>query len=196
MGPKHLRTLLKPTQLCAVSHCERSVAPLKTVDIDIYGLHADYHPLTERALGLIGRGPRAPDRRPEGDHRVLSCKHLDTLAFIPTESYVQDTIDNLNNESHQPSNRSKRPACMVTGLKIARGASYLLRVSNGESVVQSSFRESDDLIVGFKVIQVWLDRKGEVKFKEYNKNAVMDFETLSEDDPAPPFLFNGYPLMI
>ncbi|KAG4260183.1 hypothetical protein FPRO03_02006 [Fusarium proliferatum] len=167
-----------------------------SVDIDIYGLHADRHPLTERALGLIGRGARAPDRRPEGDHRVISCKHLDTLAFIPTESYVRDTIDNLDDESYKPSSRSKRPVYMVTGLKIARGASYSSRVSNRESVMQSSFRESDDFIVAFKVVQVWIDRKGEVKYKEYSKKAVMEFETPAEDDPAPPFLFTGYPLVI
>ncbi|RKL33994.1 hypothetical protein BFJ72_g9776 [Fusarium proliferatum] len=32
----------------------------ESVDIDIYGLHADRHTLTERALGLIGRGSRHP----------------------------------------------------------------------------------------------------------------------------------------
>ncbi|CCT68091.1 uncharacterized protein FFUJ_06854 [Fusarium fujikuroi IMI 58289] len=145
-----------------------------SVDIDIYGLHADRHPLTERALGLIGRGPRAPDRRPEGDHRVTSCKHLDTLAFIPIESYVRDTIDNLDDESYKPSSRSKRPVYMATGLKIA----------------------PEDFIVAFKVVQVWLDRKGEVKYKEYNKKAVMEFETSAEDDTATPFLFTSYPLVI
>ncbi|CZR43690.1 uncharacterized protein FPRO_07393 [Fusarium proliferatum ET1] len=144
-----------------------------SVDIDIYGLHADRHLLPERALGLIGRGPCAPDRRPEGDQRVISCKHLDTLAFIPTESYVRDSIDNLDDESYKPSSRSKRPV-----------------------VVQSSFRESDDFIVASKVVQVWLDRKGEVKYKEYNKKAVMEFETSAEDDPATAFLFTGYPLVI
>ncbi|SCV28601.1 uncharacterized protein FFB14_01819 [Fusarium fujikuroi] len=111
-------------------------------------------------LGTDWPGLAAPDRRPEGDHRVISCKHLDTLAFIPTESYVRDTIDNLDDESYKPSSRSKPPVYMVTGLKIARGASYSSRVSNRESVVQSSFRESDDFIVAFKVVQVWLDRKG------------------------------------
>lgn len=192
----------------------------ESVDIDIYNLHSNHHPLTERALGLIGRGPRAPDRRREGDYMVVSCKHLDTLAFNPTESYVKDTIENLG-ESHKPSSRYKRPVYMVTGLKIARGASYSSRftsrvafgrdfslprnrlvslavslASDRKIVVQSRFGESDPFIVAFKVVQVWLDHKGEVKYKEYNKKAVMEFQELSEDDTAPTFPSDGKPLAI
>ncbi|KAG5804777.1 hypothetical protein H9Q74_009814 [Fusarium xylarioides] len=101
-----------------------------SVDIDILNLHSDHHPLTERALGLVGRGPRAPSRHPEGDHKVISCEHLDTLGFTPTEYYVKDTIENLDDECLKPSSRFKRPVYMVTGLKIARGAKYSSRVSS------------------------------------------------------------------
>ncbi|PNP80375.1 hypothetical protein FNYG_05974 [Fusarium nygamai] len=192
-----------------------------SVDIDIYDLHTDHHPLTERALGLIGRGPRAPDRRPEGDHMVVSCDHLATLGFNPTESYVKDTIENLDSERHKPSSRFKRPVYMVTGLKIARGAKYSSRVSSrvvvgrdfvlprnplvsltvslshrNESVVESNWSNSDGFIVAFKVVQVWINRKGEVKFKEYNKKAVMEFETSSEEETARTLLSEGGTLAI
>ncbi|KAF5578019.1 major facilitator superfamily MFS-1 [Fusarium pseudocircinatum] len=192
-----------------------------SVDIDILDLHSDHHPLMERALGLIGRGPRAPSRRPEGDHKVLSCKYLDTLAFVPTESYVKDTIENLDDESFKPSRKFKRPVYMVTGLKIARGASYSSRVSSraasgrdlvlprnpiisldvslarhNESIMELVRGESDDFIVAFKVVQVWVNHKGEVKFKEYNKKAVIEFETSSEDENVPIFSNDGEPIAI
>ncbi|KAF5686935.1 major facilitator superfamily MFS-1 [Fusarium circinatum] len=188
------------------------------IDIDILDLHSDHHPLMERALGLIGRGRRAPSRRPEGDHKVLSCKHLDTLAFVPTESYVKDTIENLDDESYKPSSKFKRPVYMVTGLKIARGASYSSRVTSrvafgrdfalprnpivsldvslayhNENIMEFSWGESDDFIVAFKVVQVWVNHKGEVKFEGYNKKAVMEFETSSEDENAPN---DGMPIAI
>ncbi|KAF5627034.1 major facilitator superfamily MFS-1 [Fusarium sp. NRRL 52700] len=197
--------------------------PVETQDsvyIDIYDLHTDHHPLTERVLGLIGRGPHAPDRRPEGDHMVVSCKHLDTLGFTPTKSYVKDTIESLG-ESHKPSSRFKRPVYMVTGLKIARDASYSSRVSTREvvgrdfvrprnpftslavrlayrieTVVSSSWRVPDGFIVAFKVVQVWINHKGEVKFKEYNKKAVMEFEAAFEDENAPIFPNDGKPIAI
>ncbi|KAF5626834.1 major facilitator superfamily MFS-1 [Fusarium tjaetaba] len=171
----------------------------------VLNLHSDHRPLTERALGLIGRGPRAPSRRPEGEYTVISCEHLDTLGFTPTESYVKDTIENLDDECLKPSSRSKRPVYMVTGLKIARGAKYSSRVSSravvgrdfslprnplvslavsfghhSESVMESSWSSLVDFIVAFKVVQVWINHKGEVKFEEYNKKAVMEFEPSSE----------------
>ncbi|KAF5563748.1 acetylxylan esterase precursor [Fusarium phyllophilum] len=192
-----------------------------SVDIDILNLHSNHHPLTERALGLIGRGPRAPSRHPEGDHKVISCEHLDTLGFTPSESYIKDTIENLDDECLKPSSRFKRPVYMVTGLKIARGAKYSSRISNrvvvgrdfalprnplvslgvsfvhrSESVVESSWTNSDGFIVAFKVVQVWINHEGEVKFKEYNKNAVMEFETASEDETAPTFPSDGGTLAI
>ncbi|KAF5253684.1 hypothetical protein FANTH_1375 [Fusarium anthophilum] len=189
-----------------------------SVDIEILDVHSDHRPLMERALGLIGRGPRAPSRRPEGDHKVLSCKHLDTLAFNPTESYVKDIIENLDDESYKPSSRFKRPVYMVTGLKIARGASYSSRVTSrvafgsdfslprnpivsldvslahhNENIMEFGWGESDDFIAAFKMVQVWVNHKGEVKFEDYNKKAVMEFETSSEDENAPNY---GMPIAI
>ncbi|KAF5975520.1 putative acetylxylan esterase precursor [Fusarium bulbicola] len=158
-----------------------------SVDIDILNLHSDHHPLMERALGLIGQGPRAPSRRPEGDHK----------------SYIKDTIENLDDESYKPSSKFKRPVYMVTGLKIARGASYSSRVTSRvafgrdfalpRNPIVSLDGESDDFIVAFKVVQVRVNHKGEVKFEEYNKKAVMKFETSSEDENAPN---DGMPIAI
>ncbi|KAF5565549.1 hypothetical protein FNAPI_1592 [Fusarium napiforme] len=157
------------------------------------------------SLGADWPGPRAPSRHPEGDYKLISCEQLDTLGFTPTESYVKDTIENLDDECLKPSSRFKRPVYMVTGLKIARGAKYSSRVSSravvgrdfsvprnplvslavsfshhSESVMESSWSSLVDFIVAFKVVQVWINHKGEVKFEEYNKKAVMEFEPSSD----------------
>ncbi|KAF4958948.1 hypothetical protein FGADI_2027 [Fusarium gaditjirri] len=198
---------------------QRQVPPIPTsqlnpvdtqdsVDIDLLDLHSDHQNFTTRALELLGRGPRAHTQRPEGDHMIISCKHLDTISFNPTESYIKETLENLDDESHMPSSRSKRPVYMVTGLKIARDASYSSRTSKrvaagrdfvlprnrlvslaisigyySNMIIESRWEKSEAFIVAFKVTQIWLDRKGEVKYKVYNKSAVME-DTMPSGDGA------------
>jgi hypothetical protein len=47
--------------------------------------------------------------------------------------------------------------------------------------MESSWSSSDGFIVAFKMVQVWINPKGEIMFEEYNKKAVMEFEPSSEE---------------
>ncbi|KAF5694954.1 hypothetical protein FDENT_767 [Fusarium denticulatum] len=138
-----------------------------SVDIDILDLHSDHHPLIERALGLIGRGLRAPDRRPDGlkiardasySSRVSTREVVGRDFALPRNPYV----------------------------------SLAVRLAHrSETVVSSSWRPPDAFIVAFKAVQVRVNHKGEVKMMNYNKKAVMDFEMSYEDPNAPIFPFDG-----
>ncbi|KAL6410591.1 hypothetical protein AUP68_07018 [Ilyonectria robusta] len=140
--------------------------------------------LIAQVLGLLGLGTSASIERTKDRNNLLSCQRLDTFAFDPTESYINKSMEDSRVRSFLRSSRFKLPMYMVTGLKVARGASL---VGVGEK-----WDSSTDFIVAFKVRKIWLDRDEEVK---HAKMAVIadgtyvirqpTFTIRSDDDLTP-----------
>lgn len=181
------------------------VAQLHPVDertgfqIYLAQLHSADFSLTAKVLGLLGLGTSASIERTKGSETLLSCKRLDTFAFEPTESYINESMKDSKVRSFMRSSRFRRPVYMVTGLKVARGASStsstsrLVAIRDDISLVPSGipvpvgekagyasstdimekWDSSTDFIVAFKVRKIWLDRKKEVQHQAHIKMAVM-----------------------
>ncbi|KAJ4012484.1 hypothetical protein NW752_008181 [Fusarium irregulare] len=170
-----------------------------SLDISLDDLHSAHLSLTARALDVLGLGTGTSIQRTKGTNCIISCKHLETQTFNPTSSFIRDSMGDPGVQYYMKSSWFRYPVYMVTGLKVARGASStsssssvvavehdtsLLLAGTPASVGMSSgyarninhmekWDTSTDFIVAFKVKKVWLDRKDEVNYKGYNKRAVM-----------------------
>lgn len=168
-------------------------------------LHSADFGLTAKVLGLLGLGTSASIERTKGSNNLLSCQRLDTFTFDPTESYINESMKDLGVRSFMRLSRFRLPVYMVTGLKVARGASStsstsrLVAIGSDTSLVPSGvpvpvgikagyasstdegekWDASTDFIVAFKVRKICLDRKEEVQHKAYIKKAVMQDGTPS-----------------
>ncbi|KAH7020204.1 hypothetical protein EDB80DRAFT_561675 [Ilyonectria destructans] len=156
-------------------------------------LHSADFGLTAKVLGLLGLGTSASIERTKGSNNLLSCQRLDTFTFDPTESYINESMKDLDVRSFMRSSRFRLPVYMVTGLKVARGASStsstsrLVAIGSDTSLVPPG--------VPVPVRKIWLDRKEEVQHKAYIKKAVMQdgtpssrelsFTVRSDDDLTP-----------
>ena len=195
---EHVRTI--PATRLSPLHVKDSL------DISLDDLHSAHLSLTARALEVLGLGTGASVQRTKGTNHIISCEHLETQTFIPTPSYISDSMDDPRVRSFMRSSRFRIPVYMVTGLKIARGASStsssssVVAVEHDTSLLPAGTPasvgmkagytrnighvekcdRSTDFIVAFKVKKVWLDRKEEVNYKAYNKRAVMQDGTSSE----------------
>jgi hypothetical protein len=146
-----------------------SVYVQESVDISLDELHSGNASLMARALEVLGLAQRT-----EGIDGIISCEHLETQAFNPTLSYIRDSMDDRRVRSFMRSSMFRIPVYMVTGLKVARGASF---VSQAES-----WKGSTDFIVAFKVKKLWIDRNEQVHYQGHTKRAVMADNTPLGDE--------------
>lgn len=68
-------------------------------------------------------GANASIERTRGTDDVLSCQHLETITFNPTEPYITEAMKTPEVRSFIRSSRFRVSVYMVTGLKVAGGAS-------------------------------------------------------------------------
>ncbi|QPC79153.1 hypothetical protein HYE68_009905 [Fusarium pseudograminearum] len=174
-------------------------------EISLHELHSVNLNLKARALGLLGLGTGSSIERIRGSDDVISCHRLETLSFNPTDSYIEASMEDSNVKRFMRSSWFDAPVYMVTGLKIARGASRtsstssLLAVEHDTSLLPPGapvavggmarcsisddqgerWDRSTDFILAFKVKKIWLDRKNEFKHKGHRKMAIMQSETSS-----------------
>ncbi|KAI6764373.1 hypothetical protein HG530_008162 [Fusarium avenaceum] len=179
-----------------------------SVEIRLLELHAANVSFRARALGLLGLGAGASIERAKDSNNVISCKHLETHTFNPTDSYIEESMKNKDVKAFMRSSRFRVPVYMVTGLKVARGSSATTSTHRHMSVEQDvsvlppeasvavgtsarystdssqgvKWDNSMDFIVAFKVKKIWLGRKDEVKHEAYRKRAVMQDGTSYDDD--------------
>lgn len=215
-GPIHLGSILRNlTEFDPLNRIVQTIPKTQLYPVDkktrfeisLLELHSANSGLRAKALELLGLGANASIERTEGSSSVLSCQQLETFVFNPTDSYINDSLNDPDVRSFM---RSRVPVYMVTGLKVARGASSTSSTSRTVALeadaglvpsgmpvevgvragYASSIEEgekwdtSTDFIVAFKVRKIWLDRKDEVKHQEHTKKAVMQDSTPSSREPA------------
>lgn len=151
-----------------------------------------------KVLGLVGVGAGADIFYKKDKNDVLSCKHLETMTFDPTASYITDSMDLPDVKKFMEGCKFKAPVYMVTGLKIGRGGSLKSSSSSDVGVkiegglnppgspaqvgvkvgyVNSpkegeSWDRSTDFIVAFRVRKIWYHH-GDIKNKAHSEKVVM-----------------------
>ncbi|KPM41854.1 hypothetical protein AK830_g4743 [Neonectria ditissima] len=143
----------------------------------------------------------------------LVTKLLETHYFNPSSEYIEESINLQPVKAFRNASHDKLPVFLVTGIKIARGAS--IRIAKGMSVGGSAhidatggvtglmtagpfvsaqlttnqemnFDESSDFVLAYRVTRVrW--KKGEVKSKAYTSGA-----TIVDDDCGSASMLFGY----
>ncbi|UPK91550.1 hypothetical protein LCI18_002485 [Fusarium solani-melongenae] len=180
------------------------------VEISMRELHSADLGLKAKILELFGVGARASIEHAKGKSNVLSIQSLDTIAFIPTDSYIKGAMDDLGVRQFMKADKARNPLFMVTGLKIARGETSSTSTTSRAVAIEADvgavplgtplevgvtagysriteegegWRTSkNDYIVSFKVRKIWKDRKGRVKHKAHNEMAVMQSAASSSDE--------------
>ncbi|KAM0433289.1 hypothetical protein ACHAPT_004165 [Fusarium lateritium] len=179
--------------------------------ISLRELHSADFGLKAKVSELLDLHSSASIERTKGRDSLLSCQCLETITFNPTESYINDSVNNSKKVGLYLRSGWLRGTSvyMVTGLKVARGASFTSSTSNTVTLetdsglvpsgipvsagvragYESNIEEgekwdaSTDFIVAFKVRKIWLDRKEQVKHQAYNQKAVMQDGTSSRCEP-------------
>lgn len=131
-------------------------------------------------------GASASIEHAKGKSNVLSIQSLETIAFIPTESYIKDAMKDLGSETSSTSTTSRAVAIeadvgavpLGTPLEVGATAGYSRITEEGEGWRTSK----NDYIVSFRVRKIWKDRKGRVKHKAHNEMAVMQSAASSSDE--------------
>ncbi|EEU46777.1 uncharacterized protein NECHADRAFT_91693 [Fusarium vanettenii 77-13-4] len=158
-GPIYLGSILRNISefeplnqtVCTIPETQLYPVDQKTgFEVTLSHLRSTNLGLRAGALELLGVGANASIKWTRGRDTVLSCKRLDTLTFNPTEPYMIEAMKDPDVLSFIRSGRFRRSVYMVTGLKVASGASFTDMVK-----------------------KMWIDRHGEVQFKAHNKHAVM-----------------------
>lgn len=207
-GPIYLGSILRNISefeplnqtVCTIPETQLYPVDQKTgFEVTLSHLRSTNLGLRAGALELLGVGANASIKWTRGRDTVLSCKRLDTLTFNPTEPYMIEAMKDPDVLSFIRSGRFRRSVYMVTGLKVASGASFTSSTSNAftmeasanivpsgtpvEVGARAGYADNtgdreiwycpEDTIVAFKVKKMWIDRHGEVQFKAHNKHAVM-----------------------
>ncbi|KAF4450006.1 major facilitator superfamily MFS-1 [Fusarium austroafricanum] len=179
-------------------------------EISLHQLHSSDLSLKARALELLDLGTGASIRHTRGNDSVISCKSLETHAFNPTESYMNQSMQDPGVRVFTHMNWRRLSVYMVTGLKVARGASStsstskVVAMEHDTSLLPSGapvavgvkagyasgmnqgerWDRSTDFILAFKVKKIWLNREDEVQHQPYTKKAVMQDGTAADSEIA------------
>ncbi|KAK7417848.1 hypothetical protein QQX98_004323 [Neonectria punicea] len=152
-----------------------------------------------RLLGLNGPAAEPSVSQGRSQDEELSVRLLETQYFNPSPKYMDNSINLPSVKAFRKASRDRLPVFLVTGIKIARGASAsIVRGKSVDSSVQASivggasglveiepsvrgqwttqremsFRGSSDFILAYRVTKLmW--KKGEVKGKAYTSGATM-----------------------
>jgi hypothetical protein len=80
-------------------------------------------------LQVLGIGGDISFKSPMGEGAAFLCDELQTNFFVPTHEYLQSAMKSKGVKRFLEASRYKKPLYIVTGLKIARGASCMERSS-------------------------------------------------------------------
>lgn len=171
-------------------------------EISFSHLHSANLDLKARALGLLGVGANVSIERMKGTSEVLTCQTLLTSTFSPTDAYVREAIEHPDVKPYI-NGRFRNSVFMITGIKVASGASFKSSTSNSLSVAAKAnpvpsgaladvgltagyvnkadegekSTAQNDVIVAFKVKKMRLSIRGEIKHRNYTHNAEMQSAT-------------------
>ncbi|RSL53567.1 hypothetical protein CEP54_010306 [Fusarium duplospermum] len=216
-GPIHLGSILY--SISAFDPLNRTVNPIPETElhpinkkakfvVSVSDLHSADFGVMARALELFGVGANASITQTRGSNRVLSCEQMETITFNPTKSYMSEAMKDPAVLSFMNSSRLRVPVYMVTGLKVAQGASSTSGTSQSAAVeantglalgtpvevglkggyarnaeAEESWVSLGDIIVAFRVTKMWLNRHGEAQSEPYTKKAQMLSTTSSSPEP-------------
>ncbi|KAI1390036.1 uncharacterized protein F4822DRAFT_400591 [Hypoxylon trugodes] len=149
-------------------------------------------------LAILGFGIEAHAEYKREADDVLSIDRLETLAFNPTDEYVKKSMETDGVKIYTNATKNKKPVFMITGIKIARGASLETKrsttvggrlklgfsapgmpgdigpeagLTKGQSVGES-FEGSTDFILAIRVRQIKY-KKAEIVHDVYYRGATM-----------------------
>ncbi|KAJ6437371.1 thioredoxin [Purpureocillium lavendulum] len=149
-------------------------------------------------LALFGVGVEAETNFEKGDDNVLAVDTLETITFAPKMDYIEKSMEADGVRTYMEACEYKGPVFMVTGMKIARGASMESTHSRGfgwkfslgfshpgvpadlgpkagmtkTRAEGESYDESTDFILAIRVRKIRY-RAGELATAEHNKGATM-----------------------
>lgn len=149
-------------------------------------------------LAIFGVGAEAETTFEKGADNILAVETLETITFAASKDYIEKSMEADGVKIHMEACEYKDPIFMVTGMKIARGASlessqskkfgWKLRFGFSHPGVpaeagpkagmtksrseEESFDGSTDFILAIRVKKICY-REGKLVTEEYNKGATM-----------------------
>ncbi|KLU85287.1 hypothetical protein MAPG_04315 [Magnaporthiopsis poae ATCC 64411] len=160
-----------------------------------------------KLIGLLLPAPLAYGFASERqEEEVLCIDAVDTSLFFPTPELVRRAVDLPAIRTFLESTRFRKPVYLITGLKVARGASEAVvrsrtRSANAglggggalpgpaqtqlqmqvRSLGQSSFESSSDFVLGYRLAKVKVKRSGGVASLPHNQGARFYDDSEEED---------------
>lgn len=151
-----------------------------------------------RLLGLDGVGGMLGVNGARTKNEILSVARLDTEFFMPSPEYIKLAVEAPSVRTFCRATRDRRPLFLITGIKVARGASAsvvqmrtvgggvkgvpgttvglveLGAKAQGEIVKENimSFEGASDFVLAYRVARVRTKKDG-VQSKAYNRGATM-----------------------
>jgi hypothetical protein len=135
---------------------------------------------------------------------VYKFERLDTHFFVPDEEYVRRSLQSGGVRGYIDATKYRKPVFMVTGVKIARGATVTSKnvkecggmlkigvdgtmvgapVSGGPKVESTmtrtekvEFGGSSDYVFAYRVVRIKLKRSGDVSQDDYTKGAMFGLD--------------------
>ncbi|KAL7961307.1 hypothetical protein V8C34DRAFT_274370 [Trichoderma compactum] len=159
-----------------------------------------------KLLGLDGVGCTLSISGARSKEELLSVARLDTEFFIPSLEYIKLAIETPAVRAFRKASRDRLPLFLVTGIKIARGASASVQrgrafgggveagmpdlatgvvelgaLARGERNVESGigFEDASDFVLAYRVSRV-RKNKDEVKAQAYTRGATMVADDVQE----------------
>jgi hypothetical protein len=218
LGPLHLGHIVRsPSEPEVISLNRKDRVPIPDSEIpppDIKeGFTSTRGKLRSGSLGIWAQilasiGLEASVGFERGDDEVIHVSWLETMVFDPDIEYVRQAVNSTSVKAFMEASQYALPVFMITGLKIARGASTgssatraasqklglsvpVGGVSIGPSLDATqkrfegtSFEGSTDFVLAFRVRRVRF-KKGQLEQKIYTKGASMmdGDEGAKEDGP-------------
>ncbi|KAL7910315.1 hypothetical protein GGI35DRAFT_492955 [Trichoderma velutinum] len=129
-----------------------------------------------KLLGLDGVGGKFRVNGARSREEILSVTRLDTEFFIPSPEYIKLAIETRTARAYRDSTRDQQPLFLVTGIKIARGASA--SVARGQAFVGGVEAGMPDLATGLVEIGATagaeMSRENEMSF-QHSSDFVMAY---------------------
>lgn len=164
----------------------------------------------ESTVGVTGN---AQVKRSEDTIEGLSCRLLETQVFQPDDTYIYVSLQDSDVQEYLDASWFEKPVYMITGLKIARGASaetakeveYQVQGEtsvnvapagvpgtagpSGKSVSRSretaGFTGASDFIWAYRLIRIFKRKDDNVSQESYNKGALYGVDEGEEEDSGP-----------
>ncbi|KAI0168136.1 hypothetical protein BJ166DRAFT_521613 [Pestalotiopsis sp. NC0098] len=135
-------------------------------------------------------------------------RQLETSYFFPSIEYISTALQRPSLKTYLQITRKKHPVYMITGLKIARGATWQSSTTKGYNVAlgwslpnpsagvvefgpkinnfvanssSTQVEDAGDFVLAYRVTKIWYSGLGRMKTEQYLNGAIM-----AGDDEADP----------